>query len=110
VITTLHEVKAAVRRVPTRWVRTAVALGSGTVFGAALMGSLMISRAPTDLDSFGGGYSYVSGRSAVIVPAGIDPLAACQAYVEESMYLIDGYHSGDDFLNGCRAAAGKRQG
>lgn len=108
---TLRKMTTAARSVPTRWVWAAVAFASGIVVGAGLMGSLMISRAPADLDAFGGGYSYVDGRQDLEGQVGISALAACQRYVDEYFYLLDGYalRSDQSFLDGCRAAAARKK-
>lgn len=106
---TLRKMAVAARSVPTRWAWAAIAFGSGIVVGAGLMGSLMISRVPTDLDSFGGGYSYVSHRGAGLRDAGIDPMEACQAYVDGYFAYVDGFTDSESFLNGCRAAAARKK-
>lgn len=80
------------------------ALGVFAFVGGFLVAYLWLapSPAPGHSASWEGGYDWIVVRRAV--PGVSDVLTACRTYVDDRMYLLDGFGSGDDFLRGCLAA------
>src|ERR1044072_4863639 len=86
--------------------RRQITAGLALCFGVGWgLGFLVASDFNFDRRSYVGGVTYMTEsiqHSNTDLWVTVDPMVACQLYVNSSSYLLDGSPSGDDFLAGCR--------